>query len=149
MRIPGGDDAVVGEQHNGKSSSDLAERVDDPGQQGVGPRVRDQMNDHLAVRRRLENRTVGLEFIAKHLRIDKIPVVRQRKITEGKIDRERLNVLEILASGCRIAIMTNGHRAGQVFEGLIIVDIGDQSHALVHVEMIAIGRDNPGRFLPA
>ena len=37
--------------------------------------------------------------MAKHLRIDEIPVMRERKIAEGEIHGERLNVFEVLASG--------------------------------------------------
>src|SRR5574339_1024629 len=104
MRIPRGDDGIVGEQYDGEGPTDLAERVDDPGQQGVGPRMRDEVDDHLAVGGGLENGAVRFELIAKHLRIDEISVVRQSKIAEGKIDRERLNVLKIMATGGRIAI---------------------------------------------
>ena len=71
----------------------------------------DQMNDHLAVRGGLKDGAVGFEFMAKHLRIDEIAVMGERKIAEGKIHRERLNVFEILAAGGRVAIMADGHRA--------------------------------------
>lgn len=131
MRIARGDNAVVGEQHDGEGPTDLAECVNDPGEQCIGPRMSNQVNDHLAVRRGLENGAVRFEFIAKHLRINEIPVVRQCEIPEGEIDGERLNVLEILASGGRVAIVADGHRSCEVLEGLIIVDVRDQSHTLM------------------
>ena len=82
VRVPGGDHTLVGQQHDRERAAHLVERIDDPCQEGVRPGVRDQVDDHLAVRRGLEDRPVGLEFVAQHRRIDEIAVVRQCQISE-------------------------------------------------------------------
>src|SRR6476660_600147 len=65
------------------------------------------------------------------------------------MDGERLNVLEVLASVGRVAIVADGHRSCEVLEGLIVENVRDQSHALMQVEMIAVPGDDAGRFLSA
>src|SRR5262250_2288307 len=98
MRIASGDDGIVREEHDGKRSTNLAERVDNPGQQRIGSRMSNQVNDDFTVGCRLKNCAVGFEFVAEDLRIDEIAIVCQREVAECEVDRERLDILEILAA---------------------------------------------------
>ena len=68
---------MIGQQRHGKRAAHLLERVDHPVEQGIRAGMSDQMDDHLAVGRGLEDRAVGLKFISDHLRVDQIPVVGQ------------------------------------------------------------------------
>jgi hypothetical protein len=50
--------------------------------------------------------------MTQHLSIDEIAVMGKRQIPKRKVDRERLDVLEIAPPGRGVAIVTDGHRAG-------------------------------------
>ena len=75
--------------------------------------------------------------------------MRERQIAEGKIDRERLDVLEILPSGGGVAIVADGHRTGELLERVGIIDIRDKPLALMDMKLLAVAGDDAGRFLSA
>ena len=50
--------------------------------------------------------------MTQHLGIDEVPVMGERQIPKRKVDRERLDVLEIVPPGRGVAIVTDRHRTG-------------------------------------
>lgn len=56
----------------------------------------DQVNDDFAVRAGLEDGAIGFQLVPQHLSIDEIAVMGEGQISKGKIDRKRLDVLEIV-----------------------------------------------------
>src|SRR5713226_5708462 len=128
-------------------SAHLRERLDHAARQVGGVARRDQMNYQLAVRRRLENRTVRFELLAQFLEIDEVAVMRERKSAARVLDHERLAVLESRRTGSRVAIVANRSRAFEPVDYLGIENVGDQSHPAMRDERLAVGRDDSGRLL--
>lgn len=83
MGIARGDNALIGHQNHWKCAANLGERIDDPVQQRIRPRMGDEMDNDFRVGRRLKNSAIGFQFTAKHGGIDQIPIVRHGEVTEG------------------------------------------------------------------
>ena len=71
------------------------------------------------------------------------------QIAKRKVDRQRLHVFEIVPAGRGIAIVSDGHRTGQSFERVIIIDIRDKPLALIDMKVLAVAGDDAGGFLSA
>ena len=107
----------------------------------------DEMYNDLTVRCVLENRPVGFEFMSEHLGVDEITVVSQGQITQREIHGQRLYIFQIVAAGCRVAIVPDGHMAGQFLQHGFVKNVSDKAHAFLHEELVSVSRDNPGRLL--
>ena len=149
IRIARGDQTVIGQKRHGKRAAHLLKRVDHPVEQGIRAGMSDQMDDHLAVGGGLEDRAVGLKFVPDHLRVDQIPVVGQGQIAEGKVDHDRLGVLEIAGAGGRIAVVPDCRTAREPLQALFREDVCDQPHRLLLIELVTITGHDSGAFLPA
>ena len=149
MGVTRRNDPVVREQYDGKRATDLTQGIDNASQKRIGPRVGDQMDNDFAVGRGLKDRSIRLEFISQHLRVDQIAVVRKGEIAKGEIDGEGLHVLEILASRGRVPVMPDGHRPGQIPKHRVVVDIRYEAHAFMDMELFAVAGNDPGSFLAA
>ncbi len=141
--------ALLGQQHDRERAAHPIQGVNDPRQEAVRAGMGDQMDDHLAVGRGLEDRAVRLQLVAEHGGIDQIPVVGQGEVPEGKIHNQRLDILEMAVPGGGIAVVTDGHVAGQALQHLLGIDVRHEAHRLFLVEVLAVRGDDAGAFLAA
>ena len=107
-----------------------------------------EMDDHFAVGGGLEDRAVGFEFVAHHLGVDQIAVMRKRQVAKGKIDDERLRVLEIAGAGGRVAVMADRRAAWKSLQPVLGKHIGHQAHGLFLVKLLPVVGDDAGALLP-
>ena len=85
----------------------LIQRIHHTRQKRAGPGMGDQVDDHLRIGSGLKDRAVRFEFVAQHLRVDQIAVVRQRQATEVEIGEDRLDVAVGGAAGRGIAVVAD------------------------------------------
>src|SRR5450432_3268232 len=147
--IAHGDHHVFGQEDERVRTADLRERVGDAVRQIVLPRARDQVDDALGVGGRREDRALGLEALAQLAGVDEVAVVAERDRPARVVDGDGLRVLLGRVTGRRVAHVTDGRRPGQVREAIGREDVVDVPH-LAHVaQVVAIRRDDAGRFLAA
>src|SRR5262249_4998972 len=130
---------------------DLLEGVHEAAHEAAAlPAPRDQMDDYLRIRGRLEDRPGGHELAADGERVGKVSVMAERQTAHIEIGKKRLHISEGRLANSRIAYMADGGLPGQPFyDGFGIEMIADEALAAFCVELAAIKRDNPGRFLTA
>src|ERR1700752_163026 len=107
------------------------------------------MNDHFRVARRLKNRPAMLEPPPHFDGVRQVAIVHQRDFALVAIDHHRLRIHQRRIAGRRIARVPDCRRARQRRNHLRRKNLLHVSERLVHAHVRAIGRGNPGRFLPA
>ena len=109
------------------------------------------MQNNFAIGSRLKNRTFALELVAQDVRINQIPVVRDRHLPAHAIDHEGLRILGRAGAGRGIAGMPDRPGPFQFFEIVRAKNLGDQAHVLVQNERRTwtVTRDNAGALLAA
>ena len=127
----------------------LLERVHDLLLERTGRRPRQQVQDHLGIGARLEDRAVALHLPAKRLGVREIAVVGDRDRAPGGGGGDRLSVPEIRASGGRVAHVTDGAVARQAPQPLGAEHVGHPPHVLLGVEVGAVGGRDARRLLAA
>ncbi len=148
-RVAHPDHAVGGQQQQGVGAPHAGERSGElVGQRRpLGPR--DEVQDHLGVGRRLEDRAVLLELLPQRLRVHEIAVVGDghRAVRGGAGDG--LGVAQVRAARGGVADVADRAMAGQALEPLAIEDVRHPAHRLLDLEVVPIGRGDPGRLLSA
>ena len=109
------------------------------------------MQNDFAIGSRLKNRTFALELVAQDVRINQIPVVRDRHLPAHAVDHEGLRILGRAGAGRGIARMPDRPGPFQFFEVVRAKNLGDQAHVLMHVKRRprAVAGDNAGALLAA
>ena len=130
------DECAVFGIYGHKEAANLGERIDDPVQQRIRPRMGDEMDNDFRVGRRLKNSAIGFQFTAKHGGIDQIPIVRHGEVTEGKIDAQGLHILEACPARSGIAVVPDRHRAGQTCQGLLRKNICNKALTLFDIRCV-------------
>ena len=149
IRISGSDHTIIRQDHHREGAPHLIERVNHPRQQSVASRMCDQVDDHLTVRRGLEDGPIGFQLVAEHRGVDQVAVMRQRQVPEGKVHGQGLNILQITAARGGIAVVSDGHVAGQPLEHRFRVNVSHKPHRLFQAEMLTVRGHDPGPLLPA
>ena len=149
LRIAHRDHRIFGQHHQRIRAAHLRQRLGNPlGQRGC-VRRRDQMNHHLTVRRRLEDRAGGLEPFAQLGEIYEITVVRQRQTAARILDHQRLAVADRRRAGRRVAVMPDRAGAFELLDDRVVENVGDQAHPAMGDQGLAVGRDDARGLLPA
>ncbi len=148
-RIAGGEDAVAGHHHDGKSALDLAERVGDGVDQRAGAGVGDELDDDLGVGGGLEVSAVALQAGAQVAQVDQVAIVGDGDEALGGVDADGLGVEQGRVAGGGVAGVADGHGAGELGQHVVGEDFRDQAHALDVGQMQAVGGGDAGRLLAA
>ena len=146
-RIAGRDDPVLGQEDERVGPPHLTERVDDPPEEHLLLRGRDQVDDDLAVDRRLEDRPTRLELRAQLLGVHQVPVVGDPERALRPLDDEGLAVLEHGRPARRIAVVADREPPLEPRQHVLPEDLGNVPHPPVADERLAIGGDDAGGLL--
>ena len=102
QRIAAGDHAFGGHADQRIGALDLFQRVDELVEQGAIFGGRQQMNDHLGIAGRLEDRTMAYQFIAQGHGVGDIAVMGNGKAAGREVGFERLDIAQGARAGGRI-----------------------------------------------
>jgi hypothetical protein len=138
-RIAAGDHALRRHADQRIGAFELLERVDELVEQRPVGRGGDQVDDHLGIRRRLEDRAAADQVALELHRIGDVAVVRDREAAGRQIGIERLDVAQRGLACGGIADMAAGIVPGQSADHFVAVEIaGDMAHRAVRMELIAV-----------
>ncbi len=112
-RVANADDLAIAHDHQGKRSLDLPQGRKDAAR---GIRLRQQMQDDLAIDRGLEDRALLLEFIPKQGRIDQIPIMPDGQLPPAALAHQRLGILDVARSRGRVSHVPDGPRPFERFK---------------------------------
>ena len=107
------------------------------------------MHDDFGIAGRLENRTAMLEAAAQFGGVGEIAVVRQGQLTFIAINDDRLRIGERRITRGRVARVPHRGRSRKARQYLRLEDFLNEAHALLEMQIDAIGRDDARRFLAA
>ncbi len=148
-RIAHSDDRVLGQKDERIGAAHLAKRIGDAFGQRPLARAGDEVDDRLRVGGAREDRALGLEPLAQLDRVDQVAVVPDRHRPARVVDRDRLGVLLGRVARRRVADVPDGRDARQVLEPVGGEDVVDVPHLPHRPQLVAVGRDDPSRLLPA
>ena len=149
MRVPRRKDPVARHHHNRERPIHLRQRLRNAVHQRIAPRVRDQLNDDLRVRRRLEDRAIPLQPRLGVPQVHQVPIVRNRDQPHRRFHRDRLRIQQRRIPGRRVARVPDCNVPGQSRQHLVGEDLAHQPHTLDVVHIMPIRAGNPRRLLPA
>ncbi len=110
----------------------------------------DEVDQHLAVRGRLEDRPFGDQVGPQLLGIGQVAVVGEGEGALAVTGEDRLGVGEDRGAGRRVPGVTDRHVTGKAGEHRVGEDVGDEAHAAVGAgDAAAVQGDDPGRLLAA
>jgi hypothetical protein len=94
------------------------------------------------------------ELTSKVIRVDQIPVVRNRGMSESDVGNERLHVRQTIATRCGITNVTYGDPTGELGEIEIAKYLSDETKPLMNEKVrqvipISVNRHNAGALLPS
>ncbi len=107
------------------------------------------MKNHLTIDGGLENGALGLEFVAKDVRVDQVAIVADGDLPARAIHHDGLRVLERARASGGIAHVADRARAGKFGQLGVVEDLRDQSHAVMALEfaLVVAVDDNARTFL--
>src|SRR5947199_189881 len=108
-----------------------------------------EVEDHLGVRVRLEDRAVLLHVPAERLGVGEVAVVSDRDRPARGGGRDRLRVPDVRAARRRVAHVADGAVARQATQALGTEHVGHPAHRLLGVEADAVGGRDARGLLPA
>ena len=124
VRIAHADDFRLGHHHERERALDAAERGEDV---AIG-RLREEVEDDLAVHRRLKNGALRFEFGAEQVRVHEVAIVPDGDLAARAVHHERLRIRDRAAAGGRVAHMADGTRALQPHEIAPLEDLRHEAH---------------------
>ena len=111
--------------------------------------LRDEVDEHFGIARRLEDRAGLLELGAELVGVREVAVVADRERAPRVVDREGLGVAQVRAASGRVTDVADGEAAGKLRELLLAEGVLHEAHRAVRRELLAVARDDTGRFLSA
>ncbi len=139
QRIAGADQFLVGEADKGVGAFEHAQPFDEPVDEAVAMRARDEMEDDLRVRRRLHHRAFAHELAAERQSIGQIAVVADGKAAGIELGEQRLHVAQNGLAGGRIAHMADRGVARQAIDHVASREcVADKPEAAFGVEAAAV-----------
>ena len=148
-RIARRDERVVGEHHQAVGALHARERVDQPILGMRLARAREQVHDHLGVRRRGEDRAAPFELAADRAGVHQVAVVRDRERAAVGRRAERLRVAQARLAGRRVAHVADRVTAGQLAQDLLVEHVADEAHRAVDEVLLAVRRRDARALLAA
>jgi hypothetical protein len=144
------DEGFIGEGDQGVGADHLFQRVDQAVHDGGIQADGDQVDEHLAVHRRLEQAAAADQGAAEGGGVGEVTVMGDGEPAEFEIGEQRLDVAKDGFAGGGVAVMADGAAAGQGGDDAGVGEIiADQAEALVVVEAVAVEGGDAGGFLAA
>ena len=103
---------LVRHRHERVGADDLLERIDQPIEHGGVERDGDQVDEHLAIRRALEQATAANKLLMQVVGVGQVAVMGDREAAELEIGVERLDVAQHGVAGGGVAVVADGGGAG-------------------------------------
>ena len=128
---------------------DLIERVAESAFQIVRRAASHQMHDDFGIAGGLENGAAMLESAAQLGGVGEIAVVRQGQLAFIAIDDDRLRIHQRRVARGGVARVSDGSRSREARQDLRLENFLHEAHALLEMQVDAIGRDDARRFLAA
>ncbi len=149
-RIAAADHLLARQADEGIGAFDPLQRSDQPVEQAILSDRRDEVQEHLGVGGRLEDRAVALQFALQGLGVGEIAIMSDREAAARELGEERLDIAFERAAGGRVADMANGPIANQlVDDGGRRKAVADEADMALGKELPTIGRNDAGRLLAA
>src|SRR6266508_1048486 len=101
---------------------------------GVDDLVRQQTDDHFAVRRRHERPALLAELLPDFVRVRDVPVMRERDVPVRRLHDDRLRVLEHARAGGGVAHVADARIPADLHQVLAGEDLMDQPHAPLRLQ---------------
>ena len=90
-----------------------------------------------------------LELAAPFGGIREISIVAEGELALVAVDQDGLGVEQRLVAGCRVARVADGQVARKFGDHVGLENFFDFAHGAVRMQVGAVARNDPGRFLPA
>src|SRR5262245_33810741 len=148
-RITDGVHRIRREDHERIGPVDLCQRMRQLLLERAGRRPRQQVQDDLGIRVRLEDGTLALHLGAQGVGVREVAVVGDGDGAAGGVGRDRLGVPRLRSTGRRIPHVTDGAMPGQPSQALRAEHVGHPAHGLLDVELLAVGGRDTRGLLPA
>ena len=133
-----------------QAPSTCAQRVDHAADDALALAAGDQVDDHLGVAGRLEQRARLDQPAAQQHGVGEVAVVADGEAAEGEVGEQRLDVAQHAGAGGRVAGMADRGVAGQALDHRAAAErVADQADRAVAVEVRAVEADDAGRLLAA
>jgi len=145
--IPGGVQRFAHRDQERIRALHPGERVRDLLFDRVPPRAGDEVNDHLGVDRRLEERTLRNHLRPERARVRQITIVDQRQVALVIPHHDRLGVRQAGPAGRRITNVTERDPTRQPPQRLVVERLGHQPGRLVDPRHAILDGADPGGFL--
>ena len=107
-----------------------------------------QVQDHFGVAGGLENRALGLEFLAQLRRVDQIAVVHQRQRPHASHHHHRLGVGHHTGTGGRISGVADRPETGEPLQGVRVEDVRHLPHAPFDLHLAVVPDGQTATLLP-
>ena len=149
LRIARGDHSISREEDDRVRAADpaegLAQRADDV----LRPRARHEVEKHLGVRARREDRAFLLELEPKLVGIHQVSVVADRERPLVRLVDDRLSVLETRLARRRVAHVSDRRVPREPRESRLVEDVRDVAHLLLDGHALAGPRHDARGLLTA
>ena len=114
------------------------------------PRAGDQVEDHLGVRGRLEDRAFADQLVAQGQEVGQVAVVGEGDAAGLEVGEHRLDVADEAAAGGGVAGVADGDVAGQALDQVGAGEgVADMAHVAFGVEALAVEGGDAAGFLAA
>src|SRR5215469_5053936 len=149
-RVTHADQSVLRQRHERVSAFDLTQRFGHPLFDRVLERRRDEMDDHLGVRGRLEDAAAPDQAVAQVVGVGEVAVMADRQAAESEVGEQWLDIAQRNLAGGRIADMADARMARQPRDHFLGAKIfADQAESAMGMKLFTVIDDDSGRFLAA
>ncbi len=144
-------DHLLGRQPDQRIGAlDARQRIDDAIDQRSLGAGGDEVEDHLGIGGRLEDRSAALQLALERQRVGEVAVVGDGEAAAGKFGEQRLDVAQAVAAVGRVADVADGAVAGQAVDDLAGGEVvADEAGVALGMEGRAVEGDDAAGFLPA
>ena len=149
-RVSHAEQGLFGEGDQRVGADDLLQRVDEAIDHGGIQADGDEVDEHLAVHRRLEQAAAPHQRPAQGGGVGEVAVVPDSEAAEFEIGEQRLHVAQHRLTGGGVAVVADGARAWQLGHDPGVREVlADQAEAAMGVEAATVVGDDTRRFLAA
>ena len=111
------------------------------------PGTCDQMGYHFGIAVGLKNRTLAFQLITETFGVNQVPIVRDRNLTAGIAEHQRLGVQKSTVSGCCVTDMSDGLIPFEFQVFITGKDFTDQPLSASGMDGLSVGNTDAGAFL--
>ena len=145
-RVTGGHQRVAGEEKQAVGAVDPGQGAAEGGVEAAAGGAHQQATEHLGVAGGDELDALVRQLGADLPGVDEVAVVGEHDRADlAVLEAHRLSVGEPWAARRAVAGVTDGDVADQVAHDLVVEDLRDQAHLLVHQDVEPVAHRDPGR----